>query len=91
MDEFSRIRIFIMCDMDRMWINQPSTNQPFHKLHGTNVLACHPYDEPEQEHVSGVNVLSRPLSYVKVTKIYFLSGDVVSQVIHENALSAGWK
>jgi hypothetical protein len=24
----------------RMWINQPSTLQPLHKLHGTNVLAC---------------------------------------------------
>lgn len=23
----------------RMWINQPSTLQPLHKLHGTNVLA----------------------------------------------------
>lgn len=26
-------------DIRRMWINQPSTNQPDHKLHGTNVLA----------------------------------------------------
>ena len=25
--------------MKRMWINQPSTNQPFHHLHGTRVLA----------------------------------------------------
>jgi hypothetical protein len=24
--------------MKRMWINQPSTLQPFHRLHGTNVL-----------------------------------------------------
>lgn len=23
----------------RMWINQPSTLQPFHKVHGLNVLA----------------------------------------------------
>jgi hypothetical protein len=23
----------------RMWINQPSTSQPLHHLHGTNVLA----------------------------------------------------
>jgi len=23
----------------RMWINQPSTGQPLHHLHGTNVLA----------------------------------------------------
>lgn len=25
--------------MRRMWINQPSTLQQFHKYHGTNVLA----------------------------------------------------
>lgn len=28
-----------MCKARRMWINQPSTRQPDHKLHGTNVLA----------------------------------------------------
>lgn len=27
--------------MIRMWINQPSTLQDHHKLHGTNVLATH--------------------------------------------------
>ena len=25
--------------MKRMWINQPSMDQPFHHLHGVNVLA----------------------------------------------------
>ena len=25
--------------LQRMWINQPSTLQPLHRLHGTNVLA----------------------------------------------------
>lgn len=25
--------------IDRMWINQPSTQQPLHQLHGKNVLA----------------------------------------------------
>lgn len=29
---------------ERMWINQPSTLQPQHKLNGTNVLAVHEYD-----------------------------------------------
>jgi len=24
--------------MERMWINQPSTAQPYHKYHGRNVL-----------------------------------------------------
>lgn len=26
-------------DIQRMWINQPSSLQPLHNLHGTNVLA----------------------------------------------------
>jgi hypothetical protein len=25
--------------ISRMWINQPSSNQPYHSMHGTNVLA----------------------------------------------------
>jgi hypothetical protein len=29
----------------RMWINQPSTLQPHHALHGTNVLAFHEYGD----------------------------------------------
>lgn len=28
-----------MCDIKRMWINQPSILQQYHKLHGLNVLA----------------------------------------------------
>jgi len=28
-----------MCKAIRMWIDQPSTLQPLHKYHGTNVLA----------------------------------------------------
>lgn len=28
-----------MSRLKRMWINQPSTLQPLHHLHGTNVLA----------------------------------------------------
>ncbi len=31
-------------DMVRMWINQPSTLQPDHKLHGQEVLASFPSD-----------------------------------------------
>ena len=31
-------------EIKRMWINQPSTLQPLHHLHGTNVLAHHAYD-----------------------------------------------
>lgn len=29
-----------MCEMKRMWIDQPSTLQTFHDLHGVNVLCC---------------------------------------------------
>lgn len=28
-----------MSELKRMWINQPSTRQPLHHLHGVNVLA----------------------------------------------------
>lgn len=30
--------------VERMWINQPSTQQTYHDLHGTNVLAV--YERP---------------------------------------------
>ena len=44
-----------MSDLARMWINQPSTLQPVHKLHGTNVLA-----EKVREGISRVWFLSGP-------------------------------
>ena len=56
-----------MKSLQRKWINQPSTLQPHHELHGVNVL----YDE-------------------KSKRIYFLSGDVISQNIDPLALSDGW-
>lgn len=55
----------------RMWINQPSTLQPFHHLHGTNVLVM-----PESD---------------SLYRVYFLSGDVISQQMTKLALSEGWK
>jgi hypothetical protein len=58
--------------MIRMWINQPSTLQPFHKLHGTNVLAA------------------REQGTDRVRRVYFLSGDVISQQMPRQALSEGW-
>lgn len=54
-----------------MWINQPSTLQPLHHLHGTNVLAIHETDQ--------------------TMRIYFLSGDAVSQHAPNNTLSPGWR
>ena len=32
-------------ELHRRWINQPSSSQPLHHLHGTNVLAEHEYDD----------------------------------------------
>lgn len=58
-------------DIRRMWVNQPSTAQPLHALHGVNVLA---HREPNSE----------------MWRIYFLSGDVVSQQCNPLALSPGW-
>ena len=54
----------------RMWINQPSTAQPLHDLHGTNVLC----EDSKKE----------------VVRIYFLSGDVVSQNAPRLCLDNGW-
>lgn len=54
-----------------MWINQPSTLNPHHDLHGTNVLA--------------------QLEYGHTYRVYFLSGDVVSQQLPQQALSEGWR
>lgn len=62
----------------RMWINQPSVNQPYHALHGVKVLAA-------------CDRLSRDFRPVdEVTNVFFLSGPVVSQVILSLALSPGW-
>jgi hypothetical protein len=57
--------------MKRMWINQPSTLQPHHSMHGVNVLACE----------------ERP----GTMRVYFLSGNVVSQEMFSNCLSLGWR
>ncbi len=57
-------------ELRRMWINQPSTLQEFHYLHGTNVLAKHEYGD--------------------TMRIYFLSGNVISQQISRSTLSEGW-
>jgi len=58
-------------EIRRMWINQPSTQQILHSLHGTNVLAQ--YETPE------------------ASRIYFLSGPVISAIAPNLALSPGWK
>jgi hypothetical protein len=61
----------IVMKLTRMWVNQPSTLQAHHKLHGVNVLAA-----PELG---------------DTVRVYFTSGDVVSQQMSKAALSKGWK
>lgn len=56
--------------MKRMWINQPSTLQPHHDLHGVNVLAQREYGD--------------------TFRVWFLTGDVVSQQMFGSTLSDGW-
>lgn len=63
--------------MYRAWINQPSTLQPLHDLHGVKVLAdddCRLVDHAD----------------VKNTSVYFLSGPVVSMFVPDGTLSKGW-
>lgn len=57
-------------NIERMWVNQPSTSQPHHELHGVNVLAVRECD--------------------RYSRVYFLSGPVVSQQVLTPALSPGW-
>lgn len=38
--------------LERMWINQPSSLQPLHKLHGTNVIA----DLEEELHSNAITI-----------------------------------
>lgn len=45
--------------MKRMWINQPSTLQTFHKLHGTCVLATPEYDGKHRIYFLGGDVISQ--------------------------------
>lgn len=61
--------------MHRCWVNQPSVNQKYHHLHGRNVLC---------DFTSLTKLTSN------VVTIYFIDGDIISQVIDRNALSMGW-
>lgn len=57
-------------ELQRMWVNQPSTLQQHHELNGTNVLAYREYDD--------------------TWRVYFLSGEIISQRMLGQALSPGW-
>jgi hypothetical protein len=63
----------------RMWINQPSTLQPFHKLHGQRVLA--EYETSEDKDLHNTTVI-----------VYFTDPELdVWKSIPTIALSEGWK
>lgn len=52
----------------RMWINQPSTLQPAHKWHGTNVLALHEYDNMYRAYFLSGPVESMQVSGLALSK-----------------------
>lgn len=57
--------------MKRMWIDQPSSLQPLHSEHGTNVLAC------EEDYTPGsvkIYYLSGPVISAVVFKICLSNG-----------------
>jgi hypothetical protein len=62
--------------MRRMWVNQPSTLQKFHKYNGANVLE----DEHDKDHKGTI-----------FTRIYFTSGPVHSTSVTRASLSEGWQ
>ncbi len=61
-----------------MWINQPSTLQPYHNLHGKNVLCDYDWDYYAP-------------TVGNIWQIYFTEGCTHSMRIEGNALSNGWK
>lgn len=62
--------------VERMWVNQPSTFQPYNKWHGIRVLA---------HFTDAVNGYGK-----EVVRVFFLEGPVVSMDMQARALSRGW-
>ena len=58
--------------MKRMWINQPSTQQPHHTLHGVNVLIDHA--ESNFEHSVKAYFLSGPVVSSEILKLSLSPG-----------------
>lgn len=56
-------------ELRRMWVNQPSTLQPHHKLHGTSVLAIKEYDNTYR-----VYFLSGPIVSQQMTGLALSEG-----------------
>jgi hypothetical protein len=51
-----------MNELKRMWINQPSTSQPHHTLHGERVLAVFEYGETYRIYFLRGNVVSQQIA-----------------------------
>lgn len=58
-----------------MWVNQPSTLQPYHKQHGAKVLV-------REEDIKSDD---------QIVDVWFTDGPVMSQRMHKNILSRGWR
>jgi hypothetical protein len=46
----------------RMWVNQPSMLQPFHRLHGVRVLAVAEYDDTMRVYFTSGRVISQQMN-----------------------------
>jgi hypothetical protein len=49
-------------NLARMWVNQPSSLQPYHGLHGTNVLAYPEYGDVMRVYFLCGDVVSQQMS-----------------------------
>ena len=76
--------------MKRMWINQPSASQAYHRLHGCNVLTL---GEPHDRYVNIETVdpvTGRHGVLTGLVECYLTDGDLVSVNVPLSALSEGW-
>lgn len=60
-----------MNEAKRMWIDQPSTLQPLHALHGTNVLAI---PELDDANMMRIYFLSGPVISSRVPRLCLSNG-----------------
>lgn len=57
-----------MCDLQRMWVNQPSTLQPYHKLNGVRVLAHLEYGDTFRIYFLSGSVISQQIDKTALSK-----------------------
>jgi hypothetical protein len=58
-----------------MWINQPSTLQKFHALHGTNVLAGEDYGDTMKVYFLSGDVISAQVSKRALCEGWYSTGE----------------